>query len=68
MDGVSSVTNDWRGNAYINVQDADLLISIYIFPTRDRLRLNTVHYKQTPWHLVRKRTLPTERSQPVGEF
>jgi hypothetical protein len=39
-----------------------------------RVRSVTVHLpstpflQQTPWLLVRKRTIPTERPPPVGEF
>jgi hypothetical protein len=33
----------------------------------DEILRSEIHKKKTPWFLVRKRTIPTERPQPAGD-
>jgi hypothetical protein len=42
------------------------IITFYIKPLKQRTNKQT--NKQTPWPLVRERTIPTDRQPLVGEF
>jgi hypothetical protein len=51
-------------NAYCHVQKSSPLIPVL----RQTNQVHTINTKQTPWLLVRKRTILTDRPPLVGEF
>jgi hypothetical protein len=65
---INSLVQNFRGNQKGREEEEEVEEENDIVMEEEKYRVKTYQFKQTPWPLVRERTIPTDRPPLVDEI